>query len=289
MRDSNQELIILKRFVAVAEELHFARAAKALNISRQTLSQTIITLEEELATKLFIPGASPTQLTPEGQRFLETSRSYLAEAEELRKQQAAATAPITTFTIGFPPGVTLAKWTRVWEQRLPEVLLNFVHTTIGNQTQVLHDHQVNASFVRLPVNQEESNSPALHIIPLYSEVPVVVVPKDHPISLFSAITRAELSEENLLNDPENTLELDGISDAIELVAAGIGIVIVPQSIARFHHRKDLIYRPVTDLQQTHVGLAWLTETTGDHIEEFIGIVRGRTAQSSRTPRSIPAT
>ena len=73
-----------------------------------------------------------------------------------------------------------------------------------------------------------------------------------------------------------------MADAVALVAAGIGIVIVPQSVARLHHRKDVTYLPVIDVAPSSVALAWLAERTTPEIEEFIGIVRGRSAHSSRS-------
>ena len=73
------------------------------------------------------------------------------------------------------------------------------------------------------------------------------------------------------------------AEAIELVAAGIGLLVVPQSLARLHHRKDLAYRPVTDAPRSSVALTWPEADTTELMEEFIGIVRGRTVNSSRTP------
>ncbi len=72
------------------------------------------------------------------------------------------------------------------------------------------------------------------------------------------------------------------ADAIELVAAGVGVLLVPQSLARLHHRKDLTYRPVREAPESRVALSWPTaEETPDLVEEFIGIVRGRTVNSTR--------
>jgi len=71
------------------------------------------------------------------------------------------------------------------------------------------------------------------------------------------------------------------------VAAGIGVVVVPQSLARLHHRRDVTYRPVVDAPQSQVALSWLEDRTTDLVEELIGIVRGRTVNSSRG-RSTPA-
>ncbi|MGZ5398444.1 MAG: LysR family transcriptional regulator, partial [Nocardioides sp.] len=70
-------------------------------------------------------------------------------------------------------------------------------------------------------------------------------------------------------------------EAIEVVAAGSGVAIVPMSIARLFSRKDVAARPFTDLPPTTVGLAWLVERDDDDTQEFVGVVRGRTPRSSR--------
>src|SRR5690606_38092711 len=72
-----------------------------------------------------------------------------------------------------------------------------------------------------------------------------------------------------------------------LVAAGVGLLYVPQSLARLHHRKDLTYRPVTDAPQSSVALSWPQDATTDLVEDFIGIVRGRTVNSTRGRRPQP--
>src|SRR5207302_8879568 len=78
------------------------------------------------------------------------------------------------------------------------------------------------------------------------------------------------------------------ADAIELVAAGVGLLLVPQSLARLHHRRDLTYRPVLDVPQSGVALSWPEEETTDLMEQFIGIVRGRTVNSTRGRPPAPA-
>jgi len=122
----------------------------------------------------------------------------------------------------------------------------------------------------------------VHLIPLYVEQPVVVVPKEHPVTAFDEVTLADLTGENLLELPDLTDE-----QLIEVVATGAGIAVLPQSIARLYGRKDVKYRPVTDAASTQVGLAWLVDTESELTEEFIGIVRGRTARSSRATPTPP--
>ena len=208
--------------------------------------------------------------------------------------------PGPSFTIAFVPGVTLAKWSKVWQDRRKDLPLAFAPTAEADAVRVLHDREADVSFVRLPVDDTD-----LSLIPLYSEVPVVVLPKDHDLSLSEFATVADLADEHLLQDPEDLPEwrdvatevqngtrrplpeMRSIEDAIELVAAGVGIVIVPQSVARLYGRKDVIARPVTDVAETRIGLAWLADETTPDIDDFVGVVRGRTARSSRAPQEEP--
>jgi len=170
------------------------------------------------------------------------------------------------------PGVTLTKWRRVWAERFPRLSLEVVEVAEVEQREAIEAERVDMCFVRLPLAGER-----LHVIPLYEEVPVVVAPKDHPVSVFDEVSREDLSE-------EDTLEGFEPGEAMDLVAGGAGVVFVPQSVARSLSRRDLVYRPVSDAPPTRVALAWLRDNPHEMIEEFIGIVRGRTVNSSRTRR-----
>jgi DNA-binding transcriptional LysR family regulator len=112
---------------------------------------------------------------------------------------------------------------------------------------------------------------------------VVVVPSGHPVTAYD-----EIDVDELVDEHDVVGENPGITtkQAIETVAAGTGIVVVPMSLARLHHRKDVDFRPVTGVEESPVGLAWLRHPAGDQedpeIQTFIGIIRGRTARSSRS-------
>lgn len=212
----------------------------------------------------------------------------------------AESTPERLFTIAFVPGVTLAKWAKVWTERRPDLPLGFEPTPEADQIRVLHDGTAEVSFVRLPIDNA-----GLSAIPLYFEVPVVVLSKDHALAEAESVTVAELAGEHLLQDPDLVPEWRDVADEIregtrrplpdirtgddaaELVAAGVGIVIVPQSVARLHSRKDVVARPVTDVAESQIALAWLEDNTTPDVEEFIGVVRGRTARSSRAPQEEP--
>lgn len=186
------------------------------------------------------------------------------------------TAPLR---VAFVPGVTPDKWARTWADRMPRVRLDLSPVEEAEQTAVLYDGRAEMCFVRLPVDDER-----LHVIPLYSEVPVVVVPKGHFVEAADEVTLADLSDEIMHPVPPLTTK-----EAVETVAAGVGIVIVPLSVARLHNRKDVVHRPVTDVPESRIGLAWLRGVDDERVETFIGVVRGRRANSSRgRPPAEPA-
>ncbi|MFE6224773.1 LysR substrate-binding domain-containing protein [Streptomyces sp. NPDC057854] len=199
----------------------------------------------------------------------------------------------STFRLAYVPGVTPSKWVRMWEQRLPDVPLALLQVTPGESCGLLRDGGADAALLRLPVDGED-----LAAIPLYEEVSVVVVPKDHLFAAAEELIPEDLAEELVLHPLDDTLGWDAppgrpafqrpetTADAIELVAAGVGVLVVPQSLARLHHRKDLTYRTITGVPQSRVALSWpKAEEAPDLVEEFIGIVRGRTVNSTRGRRA----
>lgn len=208
------------------------------------------------------------------------------------------TEPSTeTFRLGFVPGVTPGKWARIWAERRPHVPLELVTASTDEAVDLVRTGAVDAGVVRLPIDRA-----GLHAIPLYTETTVAVVPKGHLVTAAEEATVADLADEIVLRPQDDTLPWDGdragraaefapatTAEAIELVAAGVGLLVVPQSLARLHHRRDLTYRPLTDAPQSGVVLAWPDAENTELMEEFIGIVRGRTVNSSRTPRPAAET
>lgn len=186
-----------------------------------------------------------------------------------------APAPQPGLTIGIVPGVTVTKWTRIWTERFPTVPLQVVPVEQPDQRAALDEGRVDMCFVRGPFEREGA-----HLIPLYDEVAVVVVPKDHAASVLESVTLADLAGEDRVDAGATTRDHD---QAFDLVAAGAGVLLVPHSIARAHTRKDLRSVPVDGVDPTRVGLAWLVEPAGELVEEFIGVVRGRTVNSTRSP------
>lgn len=183
-------------------------------------------------------------------------------------------SPPVPFVVGFVAGVTPGKWARVWGERRRWHPLELRPLEQAQAIAALVAGELDAAFLRLPVDDE-----SLSAIPLYEEQPVVVAPKDHPVAAFESLALGDLDGETILEGAWD--------ETIPLVAANVGVAIVPQSVARAHSRRDLIARPVTDAPTTRVALAWPSARTSAEVEEFIGIVRGRTANSSRGPQPPP--
>ena len=202
-------------------------------------------------------------------------------------------APGPAFRVGFVPGVTPDKWARIWAERMPRRSLELVPVGDRDGVALVRSGELAMCFVRLPVDRD-----GLHLIPLYDEQPVVMVAKEHPVAAFDEIDVTDLADEHLLQDPDTVPEWrdvatevrDGsrypvpemsLREAVESVAADAGIVVVPMSLARLHHRKDVVHVPVTGVPTTKVGLTWLVDNDDERVQTFIGVVRGRSASSSR--------
>lgn len=186
--------------------------------------------------------------------------------------------------VAFVTGTTPDKWARAWrDQRRGR--LDLVPVTEEEQESVVRRGQVDLALVRLPVDTDD-----LHCVRLYDELPVAVGGRDHLISAAPEVTLDDLSDEQLVRPhasgwrptadqrdwPPMTEQ-----EAIETVAAGTGIVLVPMAVARLHQRKDVVHRVVTDLAPTTVALVWRRDRDDDTTQTFVGVVKGRTANTSR--------
>jgi DNA-binding transcriptional LysR family regulator len=200
-----------------------------------------------------------------------------------------------SFTLAYVPGVTPGKWARGWQERLPETPLTLVQVTVAEAAGRVRSGEADAALLRLPGDRED-----LHAIPLYTETTVVVVPKDHEFAAADELSLQDLKEHVLWQPLDDTLEWDEppgqppverpetTADAIEIVAAGVGLLVVPQSLARLHHRKDLKYVPLSDAPQSRVALSFpIRDENPELVEHMIGIVRGRTVNSTRGPQQEP--
>lgn len=192
-----------------------------------------------------------------------------------------------TFRLGAVEGATPGKWIDAWKQRMPHVPLELLPIALSAQRAAIGE--LDAALVRLPLDDD-----AVHVIRLYDEVPVVVAAVDSHLLAVDELTVDDLAGEvviGVVDAPLGPLAFPGTeparfaalpaAEAIATAASGVGVVVVPMSIARLHHRKDVDHRPLADGPTSTVALAWPRARTTPDVETFVGIVRGRTANSSR--------
>lgn len=193
-----------------------------------------------------------------------------------------------TFRLGAVPGATPGKWIDTWKMRMPHVALELVPVDAATQRAAIDE--LDAVLVRLPLEDA-----SLHVIPLYDEVSVVVASSESHLLAADELDEDDLAGEVLITPLDDVLGTPGIpgvtaprfaplattKDAIATVATGVGIVVVPMSLARMHRRKDAGYRLLRGGPTSTVALAWPRGRTSADVETFVGIVRGRTANSSR--------
>lgn len=189
----------------------------------------------------------------------------------------------TELRIGFVPGVTLRKWTRAWTEQFPDIPLEIVPLTQSEALAALADHSLDMAFLRLPLVEDVSE---LSRIRLYGEVATLIVPRDSPLADRESLEVAELASlEKVVDFPPR----GDVKDAVALVAAGVGHLRLPHSLARLHARKDVAAIPIAGADETDIALVWPAESTTVVLDDFIGVVRGRTASSSRgrAPETLP--
>ena len=187
--------------------------------------------------------------------------------------------------IGFVTGATPDKWARNWRDQRREPL-ELVPVTETEQLDGVRDGSLDMALVRLPADTDD-----LHCVRLYDELQVAVASREHVLAAADdEVTTADLVDEQLVRPHSSgwrptadQLEWPPMNEqeAIETVAAGTGVAILPMSVARLHQRKDVVSRVVSDLEPTTIALVWRLDRDDDVTQAFVGVTKGRTARSSR--------
>ncbi|HZZ83234.1 MAG TPA: LysR family transcriptional regulator [Anaeromyxobacteraceae bacterium] len=258
------ELRHLRYFVAVAEELHFGRAAARLGISQPPLSQQVRQLERELGFELFQRSRRRVRLTEAGAVYLEEARAVL---ERVRQAGAAAgrvaRGEAGTLAVGFVASATyglIPTVFRRFRERHPRVALTLAEMSTFDQVAALRSGRIQLGLARRPVGDE-----ALAAVPLLDEPLRVALPREHRLAARRTVPLRELANEPFVLFPraprpgwmdhvagicreagfqpevaQETLEL---STTVALVAAGIGVTLVPAS-AEALQLAGVVYRPL---------------------------------------------
>jgi DNA-binding transcriptional LysR family regulator len=271
-RAMDLDLRRLRYFVAVAEHLHFRRAAEAIPIAQPALSRQIRALERDLGVALFERDRRTTALTPAGRQLLEDARPLLAGADAARRRVQRAARGSDRLVLGFRAGITVTAATRAFAQVRPDVTVDVVRMEWDDQEELLRDGRVDVGVVRPPIDER-----GLRLLPLFSEDQLAVLPATHPLARRRSLRRADLAGERLLRytdiAPGSESPLRSVEEKLEHVAAGHGIIVLPRSATAYYQRPDVRYVAVTDAERTPVLLAWEAGRRSKVLSDFLAVAR----------------
>ena len=289
------ELRHLRYFIAVAEELHFGRAANRLQISQPPLSQQIKQLEMELGLLLFSRTRQQVELTSAGKSFLQNAYKIMnlidqASEEAKRVDRGESGELILAFTgaIAFELLPTILK---SYRDKYPSINIILKQMTTAEQIKALHKKAIHVGLVVMPVRSESLNVELLREEPF-----VVVLPKTHHLAQQKGkINIADLVNEQFIMTPRisgegyydsiislcqsadfsplTTQEAEELHTVVSFVASGMGIAILPASI-QFLKNEDIVYFPLEhDFSTYNTGVAWSKSEISPVVHSFISFLR----------------
>jgi DNA-binding transcriptional LysR family regulator len=282
----------LRYFVAVAEELHFTRAAERMYIAQPALSEQIRRLEGELGVELLRRTTRKVELTAAGEEFLARARRILAEADEALAEASRA-ARGETGVIRVATGSTagleqVPRVLRAFREARPNVHLELRQIEWGDNSGGLRDGSADAAFVWLPFEHEGLSFAALH-----EEPRLVAMEAAHPLA-----TERDIRTQQFVDEPWPWVDTDPVTLAfwtcadyregaparrgptvhsmegmLEAVRAGLCIATVPRSQARVSAWPGITFRAVADLTPVTLALGWRTADETPVVQALVEIAR----------------
>jgi len=292
---TSPDLRQLRQFVALAEHLHFGRAAASLHISQPPLSRSIQDLERTLGAKLFERTRRKVELTSAGTWFLDEARQLLARLERaVRTVAEMETGGAGTLRIGF---VTIADYSvlpgllKRFKAEHPGVELALRELVSDAQLEALTSGELDLGFVLPPLPAREFDSVVVHREKLVAALPAqhrlarsrgplavreladesfVMVPRAFAAGLADILlglcTRAGFA-------PRVAQEAVQMQTVVSLVSSGLGVAIVPASLLNLG-RKGVVYRPIRDAHpKLELRLAWGRDARSAAVDRFVAIAR----------------
>jgi DNA-binding transcriptional LysR family regulator len=265
----------LRYFVAVAEKLHFGRAADELHIAQPVLSRQIRALEQDLGTPLLTRDSHGVMLTDAGRQLLTDARPLLASAQAVRHRVTVAARGSQRLTVGFRAGIAVTPAVRQFATQHPNVIVDVQRIEWDDQAAMLLDGRIDVGYVRLPIDET-----GLRVTPLYTEPRVAALPAGHRLAGKEQITEADLAGEPLVWHTDTSTQptrrphpnagylVRGVDETLEHVAAGRGISFLARSATVFYSHPEVSYVPIPDLAPDQVCLAVAASRTSPVVDDF---------------------
>lgn len=288
------ELRQLRYFVAVAEELHFTRAAARLGMAQPPLSQQIKAIERELGVELFRRTKRRVELTEPGRVLLEGARRTIDEATRaVHDTQRAARGEVGRLSVGFVGAAVASVLPRILHihaSRFPDVVLDLHQCSTAEQVERLRDGRLHVGFLRPPIQES-----TLVTEVIARERLLVVVSHDHPLADRDAVDLGELASESFILFPrsqgpgshdritrichEAGFVPEIVQEAVEmqtiagLVSAGLGVSIVPESV-RHLRTEGVCYLPIKGITPTwDLAVAFRQKDDSPILRAFLDVAR----------------
>lgn len=302
------ELRVLRYFVAVAEDLHFGRAASRLHISQPALSVQIQKLERVLGVELLTRTSRHVELTDAGLAVLDEARRTLAAADRtMAVARSAAYGKSGRLTVGFIANAA-AELTPVilheFGQRFPHVDVHMRQFAFTDPLAGLADGDVDVAFVRTPLKGDQ----AVESVPLLNEERVLILSDRHPLAQLPAVTVEMVLDQSFVarRAPQDWrdfwlgvdhrdghavrvgAEVSTVDECLEAVLTGRGIAFTQASSQRYYARPGLAFVPVAGLSGSTVAIAWRRDSATPLVSAFISAAQ-TVSQSHRAPAwPVPA-
>lgn len=297
----------LRSFIAVARALSFSRAARELHLSQPALSAQIMALEADLGVLLLERNRRTVRLTRAGM-------SLLADAEVLLEQAAAAKLRASRYASGDAGHLRIAFVASATAELVPAIVLafraNYPHVTLELknlptvvQVEALAARTLDAGFVRLPLT-----APSLSITPLHGEPFALVIAKNHPLARQKRLTVAHLAQEPFIAygqrwapefyqtwtgicrragfTPVVVQETAEMDTALALVAAGMGVAILPEGVANRYRRTLRVERLADEKVRSQIGIAVARDSVNPLTENLIALAQKVTKKEAAGQRAL---
>jgi DNA-binding transcriptional LysR family regulator len=294
----------LRQFVAVAEELHFGRAARRLHMTQPPLTLAVRGLEAELGVQLLERSKRSVALTPGGDELLARARRLLKEADELpRVVKAAAEGLSGQLRLAFVSSIAygpLPEWLRGFRERHPDVALQLREATLDVQVAAFDSDDIDVGFVlhtpgaapagfaawtalaeplvlALPVSHAAAAKRGLRFVDVAPD-PLVIFPRAIAPSLFDAVLSYYRSQGVTPRIAQEAIQMQTI---VSLVSAGMGVAWVPQALTQLQ-RPGVVYRRVAGVPLSgETSLVW-REPALPVVQRFVGHVQRQSRPHTRT-------